>query len=63
MMRSMVVLPGHMVHAVAVADHVMMSHRRYCSSRTLATKSRVATEDVDEENRHLIRRKISTHNP
>ena len=63
MMRSMVVLPGRMVHAVAVADHVTTSCRRYCSSRTPATKSQVAAEDIDEENRHLIRRKISTHNP
>ena len=63
MMRSMVVLPGRMVHAVAVADHVTTSHRRYYSSRTPAMKSRVAAEDVVEENRHLIRQKISTHNP
>ena len=63
MTRSMVVLPERMVHAVVVADHVTMSRRRYCSSRTPATKSRAAVEDVDEENRHLIRRKIGTHNP
>ena len=29
----------------------------------LATLSRVAVHDVDEENHHLIRQKISTHNP
>jgi len=26
-------------------------------------ESQVAMDDVDEENRHLIRWKISTHNP
>jgi len=39
-------------------------HRLLSSSpQDLTTLSRVAVHDVDEENRHLIRRKISMHNP
>ena len=39
-------------------------HRLLSSSpQDLATLSQVAVHDVDEENRHLIHWKISTHNP
>jgi len=39
-------------------------HRLLSSSpQDLAMLSLVAVHDVDEENRHLIHRKISTHNP
>jgi len=31
--------------------------------RDAAASRQVATDEVDEENRHLIRWKISTHNP
>ena len=52
-----------LVHATTIANHIMMSRHRYHSSRMPTMKSRVAAEDVDEENHHLIRRKIKHAQP